>query len=66
MDYSDEIQEELSKHTSNIDPLTIEIVRLAERVKIFNRLRDLIYQKQADGDIHAENILGWAYEEMSR
>lgn len=66
MDYSEEIQEELSRHTSNIDPMTVEIVRLAERVKIFNRLRELIHQKQSEGDVHAENILGWAYEQMSR
>lgn len=66
MDYSDEIQAEIIKHAKDLDPMAVEIIRLSERIKIFSKLRDLINQKQMSGDITAENILGWAYEEISR
>jgi hypothetical protein len=64
MDSPDEIDYDISKHTANIDPMVIEMIKLSERIKIFSKLRNLIYQKQYEHDETAANILGWAYEKL--
>jgi Fe-S-cluster formation regulator IscX/YfhJ len=65
MDYSEEIHQDLEKNTSDIDPTIIDLIRLSERIKIFSKLRELIYEKQFDHDHVAENVLGWAYEKLA-
>jgi hypothetical protein len=65
MDSPDEIDYDISKHTANIDPMVIEMIRLSERIKVFSKLRNLIYQKQYEHDEVAANVLGWAYEKLS-
>lgn len=65
MDYSEEIAQDLSKFASGLDPMTIEIIRLSERVKIFNKFRELINQKEYENDEVAASVLGWAYEKMA-
>jgi hypothetical protein len=64
MDSPDEINYDISKHTANIDPMVVEMIKLSERIKIFSKLRNLIYQKQYEHDETAANILGWAYEKL--
>jgi hypothetical protein len=64
MDSPDEIDYDISKHTANIDPMVVEMIKLSERIKVFSKLRNLIYQKQYEHDETAANILGWAYEKL--
>jgi hypothetical protein len=64
MNNPNEIDYDISKYTAEIDPTAIEIVRMSERVKIFSKLRNLIYEKQYEQDQVAADILGWAYERL--
>jgi hypothetical protein len=64
MDSPDEIDYDISKYTANIDPMIVEIIKMSERVKIFSRLRNLIYEKQYEHDEVAASVLGWAYEKL--
>lgn len=65
MDYSDEIHQELIKNTSGIDQSAIDIIRLDERIHIFEKLRQLIHEKDYANDEIAAAILGWAYERLA-
>jgi hypothetical protein len=65
MDSPNEIDYDISKHTVGIDPMVVEMIRMSERVRIFSKLRNLIYEKQYDNDEVAENVLGWAYEKLA-
>jgi hypothetical protein len=65
MDNPNEIDFNISKATAEVDPMLVEMIRMSERVKIFSKLRNLIYEKQYENDQVAENILGWAYEKLA-
>lgn len=65
MDYFDEISLEVSQRTADIDPMTVDIIRLSERIKIFEKLRKLINEKDYNNDETATAILGWAYERLA-
>jgi hypothetical protein len=65
MDNPNEIDYDITKHTSEIDPMIVEMIRLSERVKIFSKLRNLIYEKEYDRDEVAAHVLGWAYEKLA-
>lgn len=65
MDYYDEISLEVSQRTADLDPTTVDIIRLSERIKIFEKLRKLINEKDYENDEIATAILGWAYERLS-
>jgi hypothetical protein len=65
MDNPNEIDYDISKYTESLDPMAIEVIRMSERVKIFSKLRNLIYEKQYDNDQIAADILGWAYEKLA-
>lgn len=65
MDYLKEIEMEVSKLSNNIDKNLIDTIRLSERVKIFEKLRNLILEKDYQNDEIAAAILGWAYERLS-
>jgi hypothetical protein len=65
MDNPNEIDMDISKSIDGIDPMTIELIRMSERIKIFSKLRNLIYEKQYENDQVAEDVLGWAYEKLS-
>ena len=56
---------DISKNIHGIDPMTVELIRMSERIKIFSKLRNLIYEKQYENDYVAEEVLGWAYEKLS-
>jgi hypothetical protein len=65
MDNPNEIDYDISKYTANLDTQTIEIIRMSERVRMFSKLRNLIYEKQYENDQTAADILGWAYERLA-
>lgn len=65
MDYFEEINQEVLQRTANLDPTTIEVIKLSERIKIFEKLRNLIGEKDYENDEIAAAILGWAYERLS-
>jgi hypothetical protein len=61
----DEIDYDISRYTAEIDPMVVEIIKMSERVKIFSKLRNLIYEKQYENDHIAADTLGWAYEKLA-
>jgi hypothetical protein len=65
MDNPNEIDFDISKATAEIDPMLIEMIKMSERIKIFSKLRNLIYEKQYAKDDTAADILGWAYEKLA-
>jgi hypothetical protein len=65
MENPNEINMDISKNIDGIDPMTVELIRMSERVKIFSKLRNLIYEKQYENDLTAADILGWAYERLA-
>ena len=65
MDNPNEIDMDISKNIDGIDPMTVELVRMSERIKIFSKLRNLIYEKQYEKDNDAADLLGWAYEKLA-
>jgi hypothetical protein len=65
MDNPNEIDYDISSYTADLDTQTIEIIKMAERIKIFSKLRNLIYEKQENKDETAASVLGWAYERLA-
>jgi hypothetical protein len=65
MDNPNEIDMDISKNIDGIDPMIVELIKMSERIKIFSRLRNLIYEKQYEKDDIAADILGWAYERLA-
>jgi hypothetical protein len=65
MDSPNEIDLDISGQTEGIDPMVIETIRMSERVKIFSKLRNLIYEKEYEKDYVAADVLGWAYDRIS-
>jgi hypothetical protein len=65
MDNPNEIDYDISKYTADLDTQTIEVIRMSERVKLFSKLRNLIYEKQYENDHIAADVLGWAYERLA-
>jgi hypothetical protein len=65
MDNPNEMDMDISKHTAGLDTMTIEVIRMSERIKIFSKLRNLIYEKQYEKDHTAADILGWAYDKLA-
>jgi hypothetical protein len=65
MDNPNEIDMDISKNIDGIDPMTVELIRMSERIKIFSKLRNLIYEKQYENDNDAADLLGWAYERLA-
>jgi hypothetical protein len=64
MNNPNEIDYDISKYTVDIDPVVVEMIRMSERVKIFSKLRNLIYEKQYEQDHATADVLGWAYERL--
>jgi len=65
MDNPSEIDFNISKATAEIDPMLVEMIKLYERIKIFSKLRNLIYEREYEKDQDAANLLGWAYEKLA-
>jgi hypothetical protein len=66
MSQLDELEYDLSHaiDRSDIDDI-IEISTAQERVRIFEKLSNLIKDKDAMGDEIAVEVLSWAWEELS-
>jgi hypothetical protein len=65
MDNPNEIDMDISKSIDGIDPMTVELIKMSERIKIFSKLRNLIYEKQYEHDDVAASVLGWSYEKLA-
>jgi hypothetical protein len=65
MNNPNEIDYDISKAIANIDPMIVEMIRMSERIKLFSKLRNLIYEKQYENDHIAADTLGWAYEKLA-
>jgi hypothetical protein len=65
MENPNEIDMDISKSVDGIDPMTVELIKMSERIKIFSKLRNLIYEKQYENDHIAADTLGWAYEKLA-
>ena len=65
MDNPNEIDMDISKSIYGIDPMTVELIKMSERIKIFSKLRNLIYEKQYEHDDVAASVLGWSYEKLA-
>ena len=65
MDNPNEMDMDISKSIDGIDPMTVELIRMSERIKIFSKLRNLIYEKQYENDHISADTLGWAYEKLA-
>jgi hypothetical protein len=65
MDNPNEIDFNISKATAEIDPMLVEMIKLSERIKIFSKLRNLIYEREYEKDQDAADLLGWAYERLA-
>ena len=67
MENIQDIEERVDQLYSKIDDINAELYSLGgeeERFEIFERLRELIKIKDAEGDAVAAAVLGWAYEEL--
>ncbi len=62
-----DIEERVDELYRKIDDINAELYSLGgeeERFEIFERLRELISQKEQENDTVAAAVLGWAYEEL--
>ena len=66
MEYPEEISKNFKDLLFKIDPIIIDIISSKARLDFFEELRNLINQKQIENDYVAENVLGWAYEQLSK
>jgi regulator of replication initiation timing len=63
-----DIETRVDQLYSKIDDINAELYSLGgeeERFEIFERLRELISQKEQENDLIAAAVLGWAYEELA-
>lgn len=68
MENIEDIEGRVDELYRKIDDIHAELYSLGgseERIEIFERLRELISQKDQEGDTVASAVLGWAYEELS-
>lgn len=65
MDHPNEIDYDVATFAADVDPTIIEMIKVQERTKIFSKLRNLIREKESEGDNFAANVLGWAYENLA-
>lgn len=63
MDNLEEIELYLKKH--NISEHVLEVISQQERIRFFNRFRDLMAIKDQQGDKIALDVLSWAYQELA-
>jgi hypothetical protein len=68
MEHIQDIEARVDQLYSKIDDINAELYSLGgeeERFEIFERLRELISQKEQENDLIAAAVLGWAYEELA-
>jgi regulator of replication initiation timing len=62
-----DVEERVDELYRKIDDIHAELYSLGgyeERIEIFEKLRELIRQKEQENDTVAAAVLGWAYEEL--
>jgi hypothetical protein len=68
MENIQDIEGRVDQLYSKIDDINAELYSLGgeeERFEIFERLRELISQKEQENDLISAAVLGWAYEELA-
>ena len=68
MEHIQDIETRVDQLYSKIDDINAELYSLGgeeERFEIFERLRELISQKEQENDLIAAAVLGWVYEELA-
>lgn len=68
METIDEIQDAIDEILAETEDDVVELLALAEmaeRIRFFSKLRDLISEKEQANDEIASSVLGWAYEKLS-
>jgi hypothetical protein len=69
MSYVEELEQDLIALRKNTEIDIDELMRLSaiqERIRLFEKLRWLIQQKDSSNDIIAAEVLAWAWEELSK
>lgn len=67
-DYDDEIHEDVERVFRKINTLAHDLVLLGseiERIDFFDKFRQLIAEKDLEGDTIAVEVLSWAYEQLA-
>ena len=68
METLEEMQDAIDEILAETDDDVVELLALTEqveRIKFFNKLRELIQEKEQANDEVAASVLGWAYEKLS-
>ena len=68
METLEEMQDAIDEILAETDDNVVELLALTEqveRIKFFQKLRDLIQEKEQSNDNVAADVLGWAYERLS-
>lgn len=63
MDTLEELDMYIKRH--NISEYAIEAISQKERIKFFDKFRELMAIKDAEGDKIALDVLSWAYQELA-
>lgn len=64
-----DVEERVIELYRKIEDIHAELYSLGsaeERIEIFEKLRELISQKEQENDLVAAAVLGWAYEELGK
>jgi hypothetical protein len=67
MENMTDIEERVDELYTKIEDIHAELYSLGgieERIEIFAKLRELIIEKDQEGDEVAVAVLGWAYEQL--
>jgi len=68
MENIEDVEDRVEELYRKIDDINAELYSLGgaeERIEIFERLRELIAEKEQANDHVAAAVLGWAYEELA-
>ncbi len=68
METIEEIQDAIDEILAETEDNVVELLTLtemAERIRFFTKLRELISEKEQANDEVAANVLGWAYERLA-
>lgn len=63
MDTLEELDMYIKRH--NISDYALEAISQKERIKFFDKFRELMAIKDKEGDHIASEVLSWAYQELA-
>lgn len=67
-DYIDELHEDADRIIKRMNTAAHDLALIGseiERFEIFEKFRELIAQKELDGDVIAVEVLAWAYDQLA-